>query len=117
MSARTLSPTEMGHLDTAGKWGLLRSLRGHKVCMTGKMSMERTQLARLVEAAGGEFAATVTGATTILITADDFTWTNKARAAEAKGTKVLTETAFAAELLPTVEELLSGRPGPFGSPR
>ena len=114
---RTLSQPERDALRKAGEWGLLRSLAGRKVCLTGRMSMERTSLAALVEAAGGVFTNVMGAGVQLLVIADDSTWSNKIQAAEDAGTRCLRESEFAAELLPTPEELLSGRPAEFGAPR
>ena len=114
---RTLTDEDLRHLTQAGEWKMLRSLAGWKVCMTGKMSLKRDQLARLVEAAGGEFQTSVNGQTSLLIVADDSVWSNKIEAAEARGVKALRESEFAAELLPTPAELLSGVRAGFGSER
>ncbi len=114
---RTLTDDELDHLKVAGAWKLLRSLAGHKVCMTGKMSMQRAQLAQLVEAAGGSFTNSMSSSVTILVIADDSVWSNKIEQAEQRGTKVCRESEFAAELLPTPAELLAGRQERFGADR
>jgi len=105
---RLLSGEELSQLRTAAEWGLLRSLSGHTVCLTGRMSMERAQVATLIQAAGGAWAATMSAAVTMLVVADDGTWTNKMRDAESRGVRVVRESDFAAGLLPTPAELLSG---------
>lgn len=114
---RTLTDAELDCLDLAGSWRMLRDLSGLKVCMTGKMSMQRAQLARLVEAAGGVFTNTMSGSVNILVVADDSVWSTKIEQAEERGTRVLRETEFAAELLPTPAELLGGMRAKFGADR
>lgn len=114
---RKLDERDLGHLKLAGDWKLLRDMSGWKVCMTGKMSMERSQLAALVEAAGGQFTNSMSSSVRLLIVADDATWTTKLEKAEEAGTLVMRESAFAAELLPTPAELLSGVRASFGTER
>jgi NAD-dependent DNA ligase len=114
---RKLDERDLGHLKLAGDWKLLRDMSGWKVCMTGKMSMERSQLAALVEAAGGQFTNSMSNSVRLLIVADDATWTTKLEKAEEAGTRVMRESEFAAELLPTPAELLSGARAAFGQAR
>lgn len=112
-----LSTHELAHLRVAGEWGLLRDLSGWKVCLTGAMSMERGQVAALIEAAGGQFTNSMSSGVRLLVVADDGTWTSKMEKAEQAGVRVLRESEFAAELLPTPEELVSAKRAPFGAPR
>lgn len=114
---RKFSEPELEHLRLAGTWGLLRSLAGQKVCMTGKMSLERSQLAALVEAAGGQFTNTIGAGVNLLITANPDHVSTKVHAAKRLGVRVMDERAFAAELLPTPDELLGGVRARFGAPR
>lgn len=117
MTTRTLSPQDLQYLGAAGQWGLLRDMSGWKVCMTGKMSMERSQLAALVESAGGTFTNSMSGSVRLLLVADDSVWSAKLEKAEEAGTQVMRESQFVALLLPTPEELLSGERAAFGAPR
>lgn len=118
MTSRSLTTDELSYLRRAGSWGLLRNMAGWKVCMTGKMSMERSQLAVLVEAAGGVFTNSMSSSVRLLIVADDtVAWTTKMQAAEDAGTLVLRESEFAERLLPTPAELLSGERAPFPAVR
>jgi NAD-dependent DNA ligase len=114
---RTLPADELQLLDKAGDWGLIRNLSGRKVCMTGTMSLTRDQMARLIEAAGGQFTNTLNGTVNMLIVpGDKFGGYRSAKADKARreGVMVVSELEFVAGLLPTPEELLSGQRAAWG---
>lgn len=108
MSGRKLGSSDMAHLRKAGSWGLLRNLASMVVCLSGTMSMERTQMHELIEAAGGRCTNAMSGSVDLLVVADAASWTSKMAAAEDRGVAVLTETNFVSMLLPAPEELMRG---------
>lgn len=113
MSGKKLTAKEIELLRMAGEWGLLRNLAGKTVCLTGNMSMERVQLAELIEAADGRFSHAVKKGLDILVAGDyllsdgGLAITSKLRQAKSAGVKVFSETEFIERLMPSPEELLA----------
>lgn len=113
MADEKLSDRDLGYLREAGRWGLLRDLDGRTVCLTGKMSLPRAQVEKLIEAADGRFTNTMTGAVQILVTADPDSRSTKVQAAMRAGIPVLSEAQFVTRLMPSPDELLTGERARF----
>lgn len=105
-----MSEMNVGVVETAVQWGLLKSLMGKSFCLTGKMSLTRQGMSALIQALGGECHDAVKKSTTFLIipNEEEFRKGSKFRAAMSHGTMCITEEDFAGLILPTVDELLAG---------
>lgn len=101
------STFNLGTVQTAAKWKLLRSLAGHRFCQTGTMSVTRAEMDQLIIACGGEVHAVIKTQTDYLIVPSDDSYRkgSKYKAAENAGTKIITEAEFCEMILPTEEEL------------
>lgn len=105
--------------EYAAEWEILRDLSGWEFCLTGKMSMPRWQMERLIKAAGGRVSNTVTGTTDVLVYANEDNDPNsvKARGAKRVGAVLLSEAELVEGLLAAPHELDSGHRGSFLDPR
>lgn len=95
-------------LTKAIKWGMLRSLRGQRVCMTGTLSVDRKSLMLLVTLLGGENHSSVTSTTTVLVVPNENVREgSKYKTAKTRGIEIISEEQFCDVILRTPEELLS----------
>ena len=70
------------------------ALTGKSVCFTGKSTMKRAALVKLVEGAGGTVKTSVTKGLTYLVLADANSTSTKAKAARKNGTDCVSEEDF-----------------------
>lgn len=100
----------------AVEYGLLRSLAGQKVVLTGTMSMPRKDLAAMIDALGGLYCNAVpAGGAYVLVHADGARFGKKMQAAADAGMQVMSEEKFVRYLVPSADELDEDRePVPFG---
>jgi hypothetical protein len=100
-------------LRQAVEWGLLRSLKGETIVLTGKMTLSRKAMSTLIATCGGSVSNAFSGATTTLVMADGPTSgtgvTNKLQAARRAGTLILKESEFVASLMARPGELEAGK--------
>jgi DNA ligase (NAD+) len=92
LRARGVSPVEPEAAPRA-----VGPLTGKRVCVTGKLSVPRSDLQKLIEEAGGTFVTSVGKSTDLLVAGEDV---GKAKldAAKKAGTRVIDETALRALL-------------------
>lgn len=98
---------DLGTVNKAVAWKMLKSLKGLHFCQTGSMSITRAQMDQLIVACGGVVDAVVKSQTDYLIVPNDpaFRKGSKYKAAQAQGTSVISEEEFCGMILPTEEEL------------
>lgn len=94
-------------LQTAVQWGCARSLAGKSFCLTGAMSLTRTDMELVINALGGTAQNSVRNSTDYLVVpeADGFRKGSKFKAAQAQGKIVITEEEFCELILPSLDEL------------
>lgn len=103
-----LTGKQKDDLVQAINWGMLRSLRGQRICVTGTLSVERKSLMGLISMLGGENHSSVTSTTTLLVTPnEDVRKGSKYREAITKCIEIITEEQFCDIILRSPEELLS----------
>jgi DNA polymerase-3 subunit epsilon len=79
--------------------------RGARVVLTGDMSMGKDELKALAESAGLRVTGSVSGKTALLVAADPWSQSGKARAARQLGVRIVTEQVFSYYL----EQILAGQ--------
>lgn len=111
--ATSKKAVDLSDVDTAMKWGLLKSLDGKSFCMTGTMSAKRAEMEKLITLLGGHCHDAVRAGTDYLLIPDYDTLRagSKYNAASRLGKVVLTEEEFCNMILPTLDELLGGSDG------
>ncbi len=85
--AHGISPSEPSTVSSSG------ALAGKSICITGTLSAPRRDIARRIEAAGGQVVSGVSGKTSYLLIGAD-PGADKRKAAEKHGVTVLDEAAF-----------------------
>lgn len=88
---------EAGRTFTGGAAAPIGALRlhpGDRICFTGQMSRPREELGAIAEAAGLRVSGSVSGKTTMLVCADAYSLSGKAKKARATGTTVISEPKF-----------------------
>jgi NAD-dependent DNA ligase len=113
MATSSKKAVDLGNVELAVTWGLLKSLRGKSFCMTGTMSAKRAEMEKLITLLGGSFHDAVRQGTDYLIIPDYDTLRagSKYDAATRLGKVILTEEEFCGMILPTLDELLGGSDG------
>jgi NAD-dependent DNA ligase len=100
----TLTPADFQALREAASLGLLKSLPPGRrtVSLTGRLSMKRDDFVKLIRAVGGSYHEHPGGGTFFLIVGDTSIHgrTQKMREAEARGTKIISETQFIEMITP-----------------
>ncbi len=111
--ATSKKKVDLSEVETAMKWGLLKSLDGKSFCMTGTMSAKRAEMEHLINLLGGICHDAVRQGTDYLLIPDYDTLRagSKYNAAQRLGKVVLTEEEFCNMILPTLDELLGGSDG------
>jgi NAD-dependent DNA ligase len=106
--AKTKITFDLGTVQKAAEWSLLRSLAGKTFCQTGSMSISRDDMQQLIAAVGGTVHTAVKSNTNYLIVPNDpsFRKGSKYNEAVKRGTTVLTEQDFCEMIFPTIDELL-----------
>lgn len=103
-----MTPDQVLKLSTGIKYGMLRSLRGQRICMTGTLSMDRKSLMNIIKMLDGENHSSVTSTTTLLVVPnDEVRKGSKYKAALGKGIEIINEEQFCDVILRTPEELLA----------
>ncbi len=85
--AHGISPVEPESVSRSGV------LSGKSVCVTGTLSLPRSEIKRRIEGAGGKFVSSVTGKTSYLLIGAD-PGEDKRKSAEKHGVPILDEAAF-----------------------
>lgn len=98
-----ISREEFELLRQAAELGLLRSLNGAHFSLTGKLSMTRDDIVKLIRACNGVFDEHPRHGTRYLIVGNTMQhgFTAKMRDAEARGTKVIYEDDFVRMIQPS----------------
>jgi len=111
--ATSKKAVDLGNVELAITWGLLKSLHGKSFCMTGTMSAKRAEMEKLINLLGGQCHDAVRSGTDYLLIPDYDTLRagSKYNAAQRLGKVVLTEEDFCNMILPTLDELLGGSDG------
>ena len=105
--AARLTVQQLGYLQTAGRWGLLRPQSGRRFKLTGDFSMPAHDLMRVLAAAGGRDASHELiheGAVDVLVAGDRPSAVLTEQAYEAM-VPVWDEAELVANLLPTLSSL------------
>ena len=92
--------SDKDQLKNACDAGMLKSLAGNRIVLTGTMSLSRADMVLLIRALGGDVPASVTRQTTILVTADSQSLSQKVQDAQRLGTVIMTEEEFVNALTP-----------------
>ncbi len=97
------------NLEKAVDWGCVRSLAGRTFCLTGAMSLTRTDMERVIKALGGEAQDAVRASTDYLIVPEgnEFRKGSKYNQAVAQGKLIISEEEFVELFMKTSEELLA----------
>ena len=101
----SLNSQQVNTLREAARLGVLRRLQGANLVLTGKMSMSRTNMEKLILACGGIPGSKVTSSTNLLIVGDEGATagggeTIKIRDARSMGVPTMSEEEFVAYLAP-----------------
>lgn len=101
----TLTRDDVEALKAAASAGLLKRLPPvhRRISLTGKLSMKRADMVQLIRAVGGVYDEHPTLGTRYLIVGDTSVHgrTQKMREAEARGTRIISETDFVRMIAPS----------------
>lgn len=95
-------------LLVAKEFGLLKTLGGLNICITGTLSVERNTLMWLIKELGGTNHGSVSNTTHYLVTPNENVRRgSKYHFAKQKAVPIITEEQFCKKLMKTPEELLA----------